>query len=64
VQPTAVIHEAYLRLVTDSAAREWNGRGAFFMRSRREFMRQILVDHARRHKAGKRGGGVSDVNAG
>jgi RNA polymerase sigma-70 factor, ECF subfamily len=60
LQPTAVIHEAYLRLVTDSAAREWNGRVHFYAVASR-VMRQILVDHARRHKAGKRGGGVSDV---
>jgi RNA polymerase sigma factor (TIGR02999 family) len=60
LQPTALIHEAYLRLVTDSPS-EWNGRAHFFAVASR-VMRQILVDHARRHHAGKRGSGVADVS--
>ena len=60
LQPTALIHEAYLRLVNDSLP-EWNGRVHFFAVASR-VMRQILVDHARRHRAGKRGSGVADVS--
>ena len=60
LQPTAVIHEAYLRMVNDSLP-EWNGRAHFFAVASR-VMRQILVDHARRHRAGKRGAGVANVS--
>src|SRR5919205_2994911 len=60
LQPTALIHEAYLRLTTDSPP-EWTSRAHFFAVASR-VMRQILVDHARRHQAGKRGSGVAHVN--
>lgn len=60
LQPTALIHEAYLRLVRDSPP-EWNGRAHFYAVASR-VMRQILVDHSRKHRAGKRGSGVKDVN--
>jgi RNA polymerase sigma factor (TIGR02999 family) len=60
LQPTALIHESYLRLVSDSPP-EWNGRAHFFAVASR-VMRQILVDHARRHGAGKRGRGVADLS--
>jgi RNA polymerase sigma factor (TIGR02999 family) len=60
LQPTALIHEAYMRLIADSLP-EWNGRAHFFAVASR-VMRQILVDHARRHRAGKRGSGVADVS--
>jgi len=60
LQPTALIHEAYLRMITDSPP-EWNGRAHFFAVAAR-VMRQILVDHARRHQAGKRGSGVVNVS--
>jgi RNA polymerase sigma factor (TIGR02999 family) len=60
LQPTALIHEAYLRLLRESPP-EWNGR-AHFLAVASRVMRQILVDHARRHRAGKRGSGVSDVS--
>ena len=60
LQPTALIHEAYLRLVNDSPS-EWNGRAHFFAVASR-VMRQILVDHARHHRAGKRGGGAVNVS--
>jgi len=59
LQPTALIHEAYLRLVNESLP-EWNGRAHFFAVASR-VMRQILVDHARRHRAGKRGSGAANV---
>ena len=60
LQPTALIHEAYLRLVKESPP-EWNGRAHFFAVASR-VMRQILVDHARRHLAGKRGSGAAEVS--
>jgi len=60
LQPTALIHEAYLRLVDDRPS-EWNGRAHFFAVASR-VMRQILVDHARHHRAEKRGGGAANVS--
>jgi RNA polymerase sigma factor (TIGR02999 family) len=60
LQPTALIHEAYLRLVDESLP-EWNSRAHFFAVASR-VMRQILVDHARRHDAGKRGGGAANMS--
>ncbi|MGE0555330.1 MAG: sigma-70 family RNA polymerase sigma factor [Gemmatimonadales bacterium] len=53
---TALVHEAYLRLV-DQTRVEWNGRGHFFAVAS-EAMRRILVDYAKRQRAGKRGGGA------
>jgi RNA polymerase sigma factor (TIGR02999 family) len=55
LQPTALIHEAYLRLVGGSQPRDWNGRGHFFAAAA-EAMRRILVESARRKKTLKRGG--------
>ena len=54
LQPTALVHEAYLRLV-DQTNPSWQNRSHFFGVAAR-LMRQILVDHARRKQAGKRGG--------
>ncbi len=51
--PTALVHEAYLRLVEPDM--DWRGRGQFFAAAARS-MRRILVDHARRRSARKRGG--------
>ena len=59
LQPTALVHEAYLRLVDDSRA-QWQGRAHFFGVAARA-MRRILVDHARAHNAAKRGGGIEKV---
>jgi len=56
LQPTALVHEAYLRLVDADKGREWNGRTHFFAAAA-EAMRRILVDHARYKKSQKRGGG-------
>src|SRR5690349_8846070 len=56
LQPTALVHEAYLRLVGADPARPWHGRGHFFAAAA-EAMRRILIDNARRRKAGKRGAG-------
>ncbi len=55
LQATALAHEAYVRLVDESRIR-WRGRAQFLAVAARS-MRQILVDHARRRGAQKRGGG-------
>ena len=60
LQPTALIHEAYMKLI-DQPPPEWSGRSHFFALASRA-MRQILVDHARHHSAGKRGGGSANVS--
>src|SRR5215471_14514307 len=52
---TALVHEAYLRLVGGNADQEWDNRGHFFA-SAAEAMRRILVDNARRKRSGKHGG--------
>jgi RNA polymerase sigma factor (TIGR02999 family) len=56
---TALVHEAYLKLVDQTRA-EWHGRHQFFAVAS-EAMRRILIDYAKRRKAGKRGGGRADV---
>jgi RNA polymerase sigma factor (TIGR02999 family) len=56
LQPTALVHEAYLRLVDVDNAQQWNGRGHFFAAAA-EAMRRILIDQARR-KCGQRRGGA------
>lgn len=55
LQPTALVHEAYIRLL-GKADVEWAGRGHFY-RAAAEAMRKILIDHARARNADKRGGG-------
>src|SRR6476661_1388417 len=54
LQATALVHEAYLRLVDVQQIQHWNSRGHFFAAAA-EAMRRILVDSARRRKAAKRG---------
>jgi RNA polymerase sigma factor (TIGR02999 family) len=54
LQTTALVHEAYLRLLGQSAV-EWNGRAHFFLVAAKA-MRSILIDHARARIAAKRGG--------
>jgi RNA polymerase sigma factor (TIGR02999 family) len=54
LQPTALVHEAYMRLV-DQTNPNWQNRSHFYGVAAR-LMRQILVDHARRKRAGKRAG--------
>src|SRR5262245_55337823 len=54
--PTALVHEAYLRLVGPADAAKWDGRGHFYAAAA-EAMRRILVDRARARQAVKRGGG-------
>jgi RNA polymerase sigma factor (TIGR02999 family) len=56
LQATALVHEAYMRLVGQSAGADWDGRRHFFAAAA-EAMRRILVESARRKKSGKRGGG-------
>jgi RNA polymerase sigma factor (TIGR02999 family) len=57
LQATALVHEAYLRLIGHSPGREWDGRGHFFAAAA-EAMRRILVDAARRKSRKKRGGSL------
>ena len=61
LQATAIVHEAYLRLVEGDAARPWNSRGHFFAAAA-EAMRRILVDSARRKRRPKHGGGRNRVS--
>ena len=61
LQATALVHEAYLRLVKDPQANNWNSTGHFFGAAA-EAMRRILVDRARAKATQKRGGNWSRVN--
>ena len=61
LQATALVHEAYLRLVDAEPAPLWNGRTHFF-RAAAEAMRRILVDRARGRRSQKRGGGRRQVD--
>jgi RNA polymerase sigma factor (TIGR02999 family) len=58
LQATALVHEAYVRLVEAQPGRHWNGRGHFFAAAA-EAMRRILVENARRKGRLKRGGGAA-----
>jgi RNA polymerase sigma factor (TIGR02999 family) len=60
LQPTALVHEAYIRLV-DQRRVDWQNRAHFFGVTA-QVMRRILVDHARHHVADKRGGGARHVS--
>ena len=60
LQPTALVHEVYIRLV-DQRQVDWQNRAHFFGVAA-QVMRRILVDHARRHGASKRGEGVRCVS--
>src|SRR5262249_25963568 len=57
LQATALVHEAYVRLVDGNKAQHWNSRGHFFAAAA-EAMRRILVETARRKKSQKHGGGL------
>ncbi len=59
LQPTALVHEAYMRLV-DLRHVEWQDRRHFFAMAARA-MRRLLVDHARKHRSAKRGGGADKL---
>lgn len=60
LQPTMLVHEAYLRLVDAEQPQQWNGRGHFFGAAA-EAMRRILVEKARRKKSQKHGGDLRRV---
>ena len=60
LQPTALVHEAYLRLVGPGGAPGWNGRGHFFAAAA-EAMRRILVENARRNGRIRHGGQLRRV---
>jgi RNA polymerase sigma factor (TIGR02999 family) len=60
LQPTALVHEAWLRLVGNQP-REWGGRGHFFAAAA-EAMRRILIERARRKRAVRHGGGQQRVD--
>jgi RNA polymerase sigma factor (TIGR02999 family) len=58
LQATALVHEAYLRLVGDGEQQQWDSRGHFFAAAA-EAMRRILVENARRKESLKRGGDLA-----
>lgn len=60
LQATALVHEAYVRLVDNDQAQHWDSRGHFFSAAA-EAMRRILVDNARRKGRPKHGGGLERV---
>jgi RNA polymerase sigma factor (TIGR02999 family) len=60
LQPTALVHEAYLRLVDPADRRGWDSRGHFFAAAA-EAMRRILIENARRKRRQKRGGDLRRV---
>ncbi len=62
LQPTALVHEAWLRLGDQQSAR-WESRTQFFAIAA-QMMRRVLLDHARTHRALKRGGGAVQVSLG
>jgi RNA polymerase sigma factor (TIGR02999 family) len=61
LQATALVHEAYLRLVNTEQAQQWNSRGHFFTACA-EAMRRILVENARRKQSAKRGAGRQRID--
>jgi RNA polymerase sigma factor (TIGR02999 family) len=61
LQPTALVHEAYLRLVGAESQPRWDNRGHFFAAAA-EAMRRILIDQARRKKSAKGGGGLKRID--
>jgi RNA polymerase sigma factor (TIGR02999 family) len=61
LQATALVHEAYLRLVDTDQARRWDSRGHFFAAAA-EAMRRILVENARRRRSEKHGGRLRRID--
>lgn len=61
LQPTMLVHEAYVRLVDVKQPQQWNGRGHFFGAAA-EAMRRILVEKARQKQSQKRAGVIEDVD--
>ena len=60
LQPTALVHEAYMKLV-DQRAVDWQNRAHFFAIAA-QLMRRIVLKSARRRRAAKRGGGIADLH--
>ncbi len=63
LQATALVHEAYIRLVDAEGSQQWDGRGHFFAAAA-EAMRRILVDRAKRKRRPKHGGDRLRVRSG
>ena len=63
LQPTALVHEAYLRLVGTGEVRGWDNRGHFYAAAA-VAMRRILIESARRRTSAKRGGGLARLELG
>jgi RNA polymerase sigma factor (TIGR02999 family) len=61
LQATALVHEAYLRLVDSNTAQSWDSRGHFFAAAA-EAMRRILIESARRKLQERRGGGMARID--
>jgi RNA polymerase sigma factor (TIGR02999 family) len=61
LQPTALVNEAFIRLVAQNARQSWESR-CHFVAIAAQHMRQILVDYARRRRAAKRGSGVTMIS--
>ena len=61
LQPTALVHEAWLRVAGGESGQHWQNRGHFFAAAA-EAMRRILIDNARRKHARRHGGGQERVN--
>jgi RNA polymerase sigma factor (TIGR02999 family) len=61
LQPTALVHEAYLRLVGAEEGQAWDNRGHFFAAAA-EAMRRILIENARRKQSQKHGGHLARIN--
>jgi RNA polymerase sigma factor (TIGR02999 family) len=61
LQPTALVHEAYLRLTESDSGQQWKSKGHFFAAAA-ESMRRILVENARRKRSAKRGGNLNRLD--
>src|SRR5438552_4536328 len=61
LQATALVHEAYLRLVDDDKAQHWDSSGHFFAAAA-EAMRRVLIDNARRRRSQRRGGAAERLS--
>jgi RNA polymerase sigma factor (TIGR02999 family) len=61
LQPTALVNEAFVRLMGQGARQDWESR-SHFVAIAAQHMRQILVDYARRHRAVKRGDGATMIS--
>jgi RNA polymerase sigma factor (TIGR02999 family) len=61
LQPTALVHEVYLRLIGDGQPADWQGGCGHFFAAAAEAMRRILIERARRKATTKRGGGLRRI---